>query len=171
MRTLRDFLLAEAKEENKGKNEEGESTRMNLPDGFVIVSNRGSLTKEAQEAMGAKNWSSAMDIAATKDPKKIKDKLGSVSGNTVHDVLKSIMANENDLDEVFKKKVGKINSIEDSCVLQFLSNDWTTLAKTASSSQRLVKFWISSALTAYGVDAAGKRTYAINEDTDQFLIF
>ena len=102
---------------------------------------------------------------------KIKDKLGSVSGNTVYDVLKSIMANENDLDEVFKKKVGKINSIKDSVVLQFLSNDWTSLAKTSSSSQRLVKFWISSALTAYGVDAAGKRTYAINEDSDQFLIF
>ena len=98
----------------------------------MIVSNRGSLTKEAQEAMGAKNWSSAMDIAATKDPKKIKDKLGSVSGNTVYDVLKSIMANENDLDEVFKKKVGKINSIKDSVVLQFLSNDWTSLAKTSS---------------------------------------
>jgi len=175
MRTLRDFLLAEAKEdekqEDKGKNSEGETTNKELPDGFVIVSNRGSLTKEAQEAMGAKNWNSAMDIAATKNPKKIKDKLGSVSGTGVYAVLKSIMANNNDLDEVFKKEVGKVPQIEDSCVLQFKSNDWQTLAKTSSSSQRLVKFWISSALTAYGVDKVSKKTYAINEDTDQFIVF
>ena len=173
MRTLRDFLLAEAKEdENKDdKNSESSTTNKQLPDGFTVVSNRGSLTKEAQEAMGAQNWNSAMDIAATKNPKKIKDKLGSVSGTGVYAILKSIMANNNDLDEVFKKEVGKVTQIEDSCVLQFKSNDWQTLAKTSSSSQRLVKFWISSALTAYGVEGVSKKTFAVNEDTDQFIVF
>lgn len=165
MRTLRDFLLAETKKEaSDNKNKQ-------LPPGFTIISNRGSLTKEAQEAMGARNWSSAMDIAATKDPAKIKKSLGTVSGNDPYSILKGIMKNDNDLDEVFEKSVGRIPNVGDSIVLQFISNDWTTLARTSSSSQRLVKFWINSALQVYGDTASGKRTYAVNEDTDQFLVF
>ena len=170
MKTLRDFLLAEAKEDNKGKNNKGEASQKSYPEGFAIVSNQGGLTKEAQEAMGAANFTAAMDIAAVKNPQKIFDEFGSVSGKTPYDVLKGIVGNKNKFNEVFQAKVSKLPEYPDSVVLYFKDNSWTTLAKTESSSSRLVKFWIQSLLLAYGVKTPSKLTYLKNIDYDMFAV-
>lgn len=176
MRTLRDFLLAEAKGEdknktgNKGENKEGETSRFDYPEGFQVVSNKGGLTKEAQEAIGAKNFSEAMDIAAVKNPKKIIDEFGSVNGKTPYDILKGVVGNKNKFDEVFQSKVSRLPNYPDSVVLYFKDNSWTSLAKTESSSSRLVKFWIQSLLLAYGAKTPSKLTYVKNIDYDMFAV-
>ena len=140
------------------------------PEGFVIVSNQGGLTKEAQEAIGAKNFSEAMDIAAVKNPQKIFDEFGSVSGKTPYEIMKGIVGNKNKFDDVFQAKVSKLPDIPDSVVLYFKDNSWTSLAKTESSSSRLVKFWIQSLLLAYGANKPSKLTYLKNVDYDTFAI-
>ena len=168
MKTLKDFLLEEAKND---KNEKPGVPQKSYPEGFKVVSNQGGLTKEAQEAMGAANFTAAMDIAAVKNPQKIFDEFGSVSGKkTPYDILKGIVGNKNKFNEIFEAKVSKLPDYPDSVVLYFKSNDWTSLAKTESSSSRLIKFWIQSLLLAYGAKKPSSLTYLKNVDFDRFAV-
>jgi len=170
MKTLRDFLLAEAKEDKKNKNDKTTKPAIEYPEGFKVVDNRGGLTAEAKEAMGAANFTAAMDLAATKNPQKIMDEFGSVNGTSHYEVLKSVVGNKNKFNQVFQNKVSKLPGVEGGIILYFVSNDWVTLASKAPSSKRLVKFWIQSLLLAYGVKSPSKLTYVANEDNDLFAV-
>ena len=167
MKTLRDFLLAEAKID---KDDKTTKPANNYPEGFKVVDLRGGLTDLAKEAMGAKNFSAAMDLAATKKPEKIIEEFGTVSGKTHYDILKGVVGNKNKFNQVFQPKVSKLPGYEGGIILYFVSNDWTTLAGKAESSKRLVRFWIQSLLLAYGIDKPSKLTYLANVDDDHFAV-
>ena len=174
MRTLRDFLLAEAKEEenkdNKGKDNKTSKPEAEYPEGFKVVDLRGGLTDLAKEAMGAKNFTAAMDLAATKNPDKIKQEFGTVNGTSHYEILKSVVGNKNKFNQVFQKKVSPLPGHEGGIILYFVSNDWTTLAGKSESSKRLVRFWLQSLLLAYGVKKPSKLTYLSNVDNDLFAV-
>ena len=112
MRTLRDFLLAEAKEDenkdDKGNDDKTTKPAPDYPEGFKVVDLRGGLTDLAKEAMGAKNFTAAMDLAATKNPDKIKQEFGEVSGTSHYEILKSVVGNKNKFNQVFQKKVSPL---------------------------------------------------------------
>ena len=165
MKSLLQFLM----EEKQSK----QSKPVELPEGFAEIQNRGSLTKEAQEAIGAKSFAKGMEITAAKKAGEVIKKLGKApQGGTPYEILKAIMKNENDLDLVFQPQVQKFSGAEGGVILTFNpKNDWSKLAGTSSSSKRLVKFWLQSTLYVFQCKNSSSRMYAIDEDKDRFLVY
>ena len=167
MRTLLDFLMEENDKDKKDNKKE-------LPGGFVVISNQGSLTEEAKQAIGAKSFKKGMEVlAAQEGGKSVREKLkapSGVVGGTPREILKGVMNTKNDLDEVFKQQVQVISDFPDGVIVEYIV-DLNTLAGSTSSSKRLLKLWLQSTLVAYNCPKAMKRTFALNEDRDLILIF
>ena len=167
MRTLRDFLLEE-------KNKDKSDNKKELPGGYEVISNQGSLTDEAKQAIGAKSFKKGMEALAAQDGgKKVREKLkasSGVSGGTPLEILKSVMNAKNDLDEVFKQQVQVISDFPGGVIVEYIV-DLNTLAGSIPSSKRLLKFWLQSTLVAYNCPKAMNRTFAINKDKSLILIF
>ena len=162
MRTLRDFLLAEAKAEPTESKEE------KIPQGFELIKNQGRLTDEAKLAMGG-TFKSSMSSAqeSNKVRQKIRDGLkvkGTPNPKSVKDIITKILTAENDLDEIFKKKPSKEFG-KDGIQIDFRSSEWTKLAGKSSSSKRLVKFWLASSLIAYGYKDIKSVMFSISGNT------
>lgn len=170
MKSLRDFLLAEANNDDKKEN----SSTTGLPEGFEKIKNQGRLTQEASIAMGG-SFKEGMKSAAesSKVRTKIKEELkaGSPNSSSIRDIIKKVVIAKNELDEIFKTKTEK-DFGEDGVIISFRSSDWIKLAGTKSSSSRLVKFWLQSSLIAYGYNSknALRVSFAINYSNNQILI-
>jgi len=157
MKSLKSFLLEEAAS-NK------------VPKGFTIISNMGSASKEAQEAIGAKSFGSARSKASeSKGRAEIIEKLGGsgMQGNSAFEILDNIVGKQtNDLDEAFKRTVDKADLGGEEVAIVNIIPGWESHAgqgKT-SSSQRLIKFWLASVLMAYGGYDYKSYNFAISND-------
>jgi len=146
MRSLRDFLLAEAKDNKSEK----------IPEGFKKIETRGGLTGVAKEAMGG-SYKEGIEAAATKEGKdQIKEKLKGSGSGSIKKILTSVVKTPNPLDDVFVGIYEKSDDLigdNDGVIIKLSPSNWTSLAGTASSSQRLLKFWLQSTLVAYGLSS------------------
>jgi len=148
MRTLKDFLLAEAKDDKPTQGDEDK-----IPQGFELIKNKGRLTDEAKLAMGG-TFKSSMSSAqeSSKVREKIRDGLNvktKPNPKSVKDIIEKVILAQNDLDEIFKTKPKKEFG-KDGIQVELKSAEWSKLAGRTSSSQRLLKFWLASSLIAYG---------------------
>ena len=170
MKSLRDFLLAEANNDDKKENR----PTTELPEGFEKISNKGRLTKEASIAMGGsfkEGMKSAAESSAVRTKIKEELKAGTPNSSSIRDIIKRVVIAKNELDKIFRTKTEK-DFGEDGVIISFKSGDWTKLAGTKSSSSRLVKFWLQSSLVAYGYnsESALEVSFAINYSNNQILI-
>jgi len=169
MKTLRDFLLAEAKgdKDKKGKSDNSEK----IPAGFEVISNKGRLTDEAKLAMGGtfkQGMKSAMESQDVRDKIKGELKAPSPKPDSVRDILTKVVNAKNDLDLVFKDRPKDFDP--DGLIISFKSADWASLAGTSSSSARLVKFWLQSSLVAYGYNKTKAMSVVFSIDKKQHKI-
>ena len=171
MRTLRDFLLAEAKSD-KDKKTDANSSK--VPEGFQKIKNQGRLTDEAKLAMGGtfkQGMKSALESQKVRDKIKENLKAKSPKPDSIRDIIKKVIEAQNDLDLIFRTKTDK-DFDKDGVIISFKSADWTSLAGTPSSSARLVKFWLQSSLIAYGYNKtkALQVVFSVNKSNNQIAI-
>lgn len=140
MKSLLEYLILEAKDDK----EKGQ-----LPSGYEEIDNRGSITKVAREAIGG-TIKEAEVAAKTEDGKKqIKIKLDVTGTNsTIYDTITKIALAKNELDALLDHN--KMQPIGSSGIEIQLVGDWPALAGAPKSSLKLIKFWMKSALIAYG---------------------
>lgn len=171
MKTLRDFLLAEAKEdEDKKKNKKSSSGPPHSM--FKDISNVGSITNAAKEFIGGKIKDSKAAASTDKGKQKIRDNLGAgdgPGGDDPYKILEWLMKKGTKLNDVF----GDNPKIKSSFIVLPVKGGWENLAGQGKdkSSKKLLKFWISSALVAYGVSKAWDLGYAMNDADNLMMVY
>ena len=167
MKSLLEYLILEAKEET----EETEETEENqLPSGYKEIDNRGAITAVAKQALAGESIKDAMVAATTADGKKqIREKLQVASTDRkIYGTINSIAKATNDLDELLKLATVKATQ---SGIEIGISDDWQDLARTKPSSLKLIKFWMKSALIAYGAPYKDNEvSYAFSEQNGPKLL-
>ena len=140
MKSLLEYLILEAKNDK----EKGQ-----LPSGYEEIDNRGAITAMAQAAIGG-TIKAASVAAATSDGKLqiIKQLKATVSKTTIWGVISGVALAENELDALLDHN--KMQPIGSSGIEIKLVGDWQALAGAPKSSLKLIKFWMKSALIAYG---------------------
>lgn len=173
MRTLRDFLLAEAKEEEQSKKENKKKPSSGPPhDMFKDISNVGSISNAAKEFIGGKIKDSKAAASTDKGKQKIRDNLGAGDGPATDDpykILEWLMKKGTKLNDVF----GERTQIKSKFIVLPVKGGWENLAGQGKdkSSKKLLKFWISSALVAYGIPKAWDLGYAMNDADNLMMVY
>ena len=163
MKTLREFLIAEAKEDK---------TNEKIPEGFSIIKSSGGLTGAAKEAMGGSFKAGLEAASSSKGKQKIIDQLKGTGSDTIKSIITSVVKTKNDLDEVFIEISSKSEEIigdKDGVVIKLNASEWPTLAGREKSSLRLLKFWLYSTLLAYGYQKKGV-VFAISDKKDSIVV-
>ena len=171
MRTLQDFLLAEAKDGEKKKKKKQSKSGPPV-EMFQDISNVGSISKQAQEFIGGKIKASRGAAETDEGRKQIRDNLGAGDGPATDDptlLLKWLMSKGTKLNDVFGDKT----SVKSDYVVLKLKGGWENLAGQGkdSSSKKLLKFWISSSLVAYGIKDAWSLGYAMNDADNMMMVY
>jgi len=147
MRTLREYLIAEAKDDTS-----------KTPKDYTKITLQGGLTGHAKEMMGGSYKEGITAAATDKGRKQILDKLGGSGGDTIVKIVRSVVETTNDLDDIFisvdEKRTESLSQM-DGIALKLNPTEWPKLAGTPSSSQRLLRFWLESTLIAYGYKKKG----------------
>ena len=170
MKTLRDFLLAEAKEEDKDKKKSKKPSSGPPHSMFKDISNVGSITKQAEEFLGGKIKDSKAAAASDAGRQQIRKNLGAgdgPEGDDPYKILEWLMKKGTKLNDVFGDKT----QIKDKFIVIPVKGGWENLAGQGKdkSSKKLLKFWVSSSLVAFGVTNAWDLGYAMN-DTDNLMM-
>ena len=145
MKTLREFLIAEAKEDKINEK---------IPEGFSIIKSSGGLTGAAKEAMGGSFKAGLEAASSSKGRQKIIDQLKGTGSDTIKSIITSVVKTKNDLDEVFIEISSKSEEIigdKDGVVIKLNASEWPTLAGREKSSLRLLKFWLYSTYLPMGI--------------------
>ena len=152
MRTLRDFLLAEAM-----INEDDD--KIEAPSGWSEIGRRGVLSKAAQEILGYKNISSAK-TAAIEDPDHVKEKLGvsaDLSGQSMLEIFRTILKSNKDLGDIFSAGTAEKGNVGSDSVDLQIKIKWQDLTGgREASAKKLMRFWLWSILVAYRYPGAQK---------------
>ena len=157
MKSLRDYLLAEAK---------AEDAQNKVPKHHKKITLQGGLTGAAKEIMGG-SYKKGITAAASEDGRKqILEKLKGSGGSTIKEIIGGVVNAPNDLDSVFvavdTARTESISGDLDGISLKLNPTEWSKLAGTTSSSMRLLRFWLESTLIAYGYKQKGV-VFSINE--------
>ena len=147
MRTLKDFLLSEAL-----LLEEDDSFKP--PAGFKKIDARGRLSDQAKDVLGVTSIKSGRDAAATKDgAEAIRKKMGpsSIPHDDPIKFLRLFFGETtpvNDYIDLPKKEQKETDQIQ----LE-LTGEWKSIGgkNNWKSSLKVVKFWITSIMRAYGI--------------------
>jgi len=161
MKSLLEYLILEAKEET----EENQ-----LPSGYKEIDNRGAITAVAKQALAGESIKDAVVAATTADGKKqIKKKLQvTTTDRTIYGTINSITKATNDLDELLV--LAKVKATQSGIEIG-ISKNWQDLARTGPSSLKLIKFWMKSALIAYGAPYKDNEvSYAFSEQNGPTLL-
>ena len=173
MRTLRDFLLAEAKEEEQTEKKPKKKPSSGPPhDMFKDISNVGSISNAAKEFIGGKIKDSKAAASTEAGKKQIRDNLGAgdgPGGDDPYKILEWLMKKGTKLNDVFGDKT----QIKSKFIVLPVKGGWENLAGQGKdkSSKKLLKFWISSALVAYGVSTAWDLGYAMNDADNLMMVY
>lgn len=173
MKTLRDFLLAEAKEEDKDKKKSKKPSSGPPHSMFKDISNVGSITKQAEEFLGGKikdsKAAAASDAGRQQIRKNLVPKGDPPGGDDPYKILEWLMGKGTKLNDVFGEKT----QIKDKFIILKLKGGWENLAGQGKdkSSKKLLKFWVSSALVAYGVSKAWDLGYAMNDADNLMMVY
>ena len=173
MKTLRDFLLAEAKEDKDKDKEKSKKTKSGPPHNlFKDISNVGSISNAAKEFIGGKIKDSKAAASTDEGKKKIRDNLGAgdgPGGDDPYKILQWLMQKGTKLNDVFGEKT----QTKSKFIVLPVKGGWENLAGQGKdkSSKKLLKFWISSALVAYGVSNAWDLGYAMNDGDNMMMVY
>lgn len=149
MRTLRDFLLAEALlvEEDDG---------FEMPAGYAKIDARGRLSQQASEVLGFTKLKDGRDMAKTKKgAEEIRKEMGP-SAIPNEDPIKFVRLflknHKNDNLKDFLT-IGKEDTSDDRVVVN-LRGQWKSIGgkNKWKSSLKVIKFWIMSIMQAYGIN-------------------
>ena len=161
MKTLLEYLLAEAVE---------------IPGGFKKIDLRGALSDAAKEILDFSSYKKAK-AAAEAQPEKIIQGLGNIPVKEKEDPLKF-------LEEFFSKNCPKLNAFVnepskkqklsvkmDNSVVLSLEGQWKDVGGKGKvkSSAKVIRFWLASLMTAYGIKA--KVGYAYSEGANILLVY
>lgn len=162
MRTLKDFLLAEAKKEKRQP-----------PEGYEPASTTGGITKDGllilQRLSGIDDDGSAVSYAdimkKIQDPKDIKENFGVSSIGSLRELMgtKGIFSSGEGakrMQEIFLESNPAAKFIRGEGGYRVkLRDGWMSLAKTDKSSQKVIMFWVNTLYNVYvlGANAQSKQ--------------
>ena len=148
MKSLREYLLAEAKNDNENK----------TPKDYMKITLQGGLTGHAKQMMGGSYKEGITAAATEKGRDQILEKLKGSGGDTIRKIIESVVTTPNDLDSIFVavdyKRTESISGM-DGIAIKLNPTEWPQLAGKKSSSMRLLRFWLESTLIAYGYQKKG----------------
>lgn len=179
MKSLYEYLLEEVDKEKSESNSENQKPKKKKkknssgpPDKeFEDISNAGSLSKAALEFIGGKLKDQKAAAETDTGKQAIRKGLGAGDGPGTKDpfeILTWLFSKENKLNQVFTDNT---EEEKNKYVVLNLKGGWQKLAQREESSKKLLKFWISSSLTAFGVKNAWDLGYAINGNKNQMMIY
>lgn len=167
MRTLRDFLIAEARlheggDENKPKapKPKPSSKEVRVPPGFQKASTSGSITRmgvNTIKQLGGEDAKYGQVKLSDVTVAHIKKQFGARAGaiNSLRDLvgtkgLFSSAPGAQTMQELFRsmKPAAKIQKGTDGYILGMIG-DWAKIAGTPKSSQKLIMFWINALYNVY----------------------
>lgn len=172
MKTLRDFLLAEAKKQKKEKRQP--------PEGYGKASIAGGITKEGlqilQRLSGVDDDGEEVSygdiMKKIQEPQKIKDNFGVSSIGSLRDLMgkKGIFSQSEGgkrMQEIFLESAAASRFIRGEGGYRIkLKSGWNTLARTEPSSQKVIMFWVN---TLYNVYILGTNVQSKKEDLIYFF--
>ena len=157
MKTLRDFLISEAKDEERQP-----------PEGYEPASVKGGITKVGlqilQQLSGVADDGSEVSygdiMKRIQDPQDIKENFGVASLDGLNELLgtKGIFGSSEGakrMQEIFLESVPAAKFIRGEGGYRVkLRDGWTTLAKTEKSSQKVIMFWVNTLYNVYKGESA-----------------
>lgn len=180
MRNLRDFLLAEAKSEEKEERQP--------PEGYEPASTKGGITKIGlqilQQLSGIDDDGSTVSygdiMRRIQEPAEIKENFGVPSLNGLDELLgkKGIFGSSEGakrMQEIFLESNPAARFIRGEGGYRVkLRDGWVGLAKTEKSSQKVIMFWVNTLYNVYKGDTAKsqkeKLLYFFSEDKKYVII-
>lgn len=177
MRTLKDFLLAEVKLHEGGDDKEKETkseTSFEPPKGFKKIDARGRLSDQAKDLLGVVKISDGKAAAKTEEgAKAIRDKMkvASLPNEDPIKMLRKFFENKTVLSEFLTKS--KEKDADDHIILQ-MGPSWQSIGGKSNpkSSLKVMKFWITSLMQAYGMaEPMEKAGILANAGVNQILVY
>lgn len=169
MRTLREFLIAEAKESE---------TESDTPKGYEPIEMRGRITNQLKELLkekgidlNLKSDKASKSLNAIRDPEKLLKDL-KITGTTDFLKLFQAFAKSQEMKGVFtgvteKDKIGGKDAIKVQ-----LSKGFESLAGRRNSTLKFIKFWCTSTAIAAGIniEVTAKYEYLVQKTGNIMII-
>ena len=161
MRTLREFLLTEASAK--------------VPEGFKVIDMRGKLSDQAKIILGGKTRVAKTQAETNEGRTNIKNYFNiSPSKNPISIIYAMLDATTNYNEYFFKpsRSGNKFKKEDGKYIIVPLKGEWKNIAGSgkASSSSKIIKFWISSTIVAYGGGDWDACEYAIDSSNNLLWI-
>ena len=167
MRTLKDFLLAEALLVEK-------DDEFEMPEGYAKIDARGRLSVQATKILGVVNLKKGRAVAKTKKgAEEIRDEMGpkSLSNSDPIKICKLIFQKHtNDKLKEFLK-LGTEDTSSDRVVIN-LMGQWSSIGgkNNWKSSLKVLKFWVLSIMQAYGINDPENVVHVLQNKTEDKIM-